>query len=141
LIFPQRKAPKPSGEYLVLSWSLLLGHEKEEKGEKMDLSLPEINEHLVSLPGHIAEKKIKMEMAKSNLDYESSKIILSLDKREYSNSDLRLAVVNSSEKILKLKEIYIQAEAKYFEDINFFNGIIERSRNVRAEIKSLNDSA
>lgn len=107
----------------------------------MDLSLPEINEHLVSLPGHIAEKKIKMEMAKSNLDYESSKIILSLNKREYSNSDLRLAVVNSSEKILKLKEIYIQAEAKYFEDINFFNGIIERSRNVRAEIKSLNDSA
>ena len=104
-----------------------------------DMTLNDINSRLVALPAEIASKKIYFEKVKSKLDYVSAKILLELDRKEFSNADLRKAAVEADERIYKLKNILIEAEAKYYEDVNFFQGVQERARNVRAEMRSLGD--
>lgn len=104
-----------------------------------EMSLQEINNRLVTLPGEISKKKIYFEKVKNKLEFESAKLLLTLDREKYSNADLRKAAVESNEGIYKLKNLLGEAEAKYYEDVNFFQGVTERARNIRAEMRSLND--
>lgn len=117
----------------------LLRSTKRDLEERVEMELSEINEKLVDLPGKISEKKILLEKAKAKLDHESSKLLLALDKKEYSNADLRKAAVEANENIYKLKVYIAETEGKYYEYVNFFQGVTERARNIRAEMKSLGD--
>jgi len=102
-----------------------------------EMTLGEINNRLVTLPGKISEKKIYFEKIKAKLEYESARLLLDLDREKFSNADLRKAAVESDERIYKLKNLLAEAEGKYYEDVNFFQGVQERARNIRAEMKSL----
>lgn len=101
-----------------------------------EMSLADINIKLTSLPGEISRKKISWETLKNKYEHESAKMMLQLDRKEYPNADLRKAFIEADERIYKLKDLISRAEATYYEDVNFFQGVQERARNVRMEMKS-----
>jgi len=101
--------------------------------------LNEINERLSNLPQEIAYKKKIFETLKIDVNRLEGSLTLGLDKKEYTNADLRKAFVNSREEVVKINKKLAIAEADYYEAVNFFSAVLEKARNIRSEIKASHD--
>jgi hypothetical protein len=87
---------------------------------------------------------MKVELNKIKADY-----LLDVDRKLYTSADTREAWVDSQDDVHQLELDLIEAEldaaeteADYYGDVNFFQGVQEMARNLRAEMRNgLNDNA
>ena len=123
--------------------------------EIKDYSLQEINKYLTGLPGRICSAKIEMEKKVAQnkkqdilINEKVSKLILSADRKLCPSAEMRKAFAESDEDIVNSQLTLVDEQyeeevlkATYYKYVNFFQGVQERARNLRCEMRSLNDGA
>lgn len=101
------------------------------------MELNEINKKLLDLPANIASKERELELAK--VDTKVAEAMAMNRAEELSSQDLRRAKVDLDEEVIKARKIEGILKAEYHGLINSFQGIQELARNVRSEMRSLNE--
>jgi hypothetical protein len=123
--------------------------------EDKDISLADINRYLIKLPGKICSAKIELEKKSAEnkkqeilINEQRDKLLLSVDKKEYPSAEMRKSFADSNTDIVNARIALVDEQleeetckARYYKYVNFFQGVQERARNIRAEMKSLGDNA
>lgn len=101
------------------------------------MELNKINDKLVELPGLIASKEKELELAKVETKVAEA---MAMDKVEnLSSQDIRRAKIDLCEEVIEARKKEGVLKAEYHGLINSFQGIQELARNVRSEMRSLNE--
>lgn len=101
------------------------------------MELHEINLKLINLPGEIATKERELELAKIEVKKIEAKALIEVVSAP--SQDIRKACVDKNNDVVQVREKEGILRAEYHGLINSFQGIQELARNMRSEMRSLQD--